>query len=363
VTSRVVQTVTGPVPVDNLGTVLSHEHLFIDLTSHWQPTDADDPGRVAEAGFGWGSVGSLRRNPFDTVENLLLNDLQAATEEVSKFRALGGTTIVDLTPPDIGRDVVSLKAVAEATGLQIVCGSGHYIHLAHPDRVAGSDVGLLTDELLGELEAGIDGTGIRSGVIGEIGTSNPIHPDEEKVLRAAARAHRQADVPIVVHLSPPPRGGGWQGAEALDILSSEGADLTHVLLAHIDNMLAPGPTFEQALKDQRDLLARGCYLGYDGFGKEHYFPSGQTTPYPSFWCPSDQIRAQAIALQAGTDFDAHLMLSHDVCFRFELTRFGGFGYSYLLRTVPKILGDYGITQDQMNRWLVDNPARLFGSGA
>jgi len=365
VTSKTVQSVTGAVPVENLGTVLSHEHLFIDLTSHWQPTDGDDPGprpdgAGPDGGFGWGSVGSLRRNPFGQVDNLIIDDLQATTEEVAKFRDLGGTTIVDLTPPDIGRDVVSLKAVAEATGLQIVCGSGHYIFLAHPERIAGADVGLLTDELLAELEVGIDGTGIRSGVIGEIGTSNPIHPDEEKVLRAAARAHRQADVPIVVHLSPPPRGGGWKGAEALDILGSEGADLTHVLLAHIDNMLAPGPIFEQALKDQRELLARGCYLGYDGFGKEHYFPSGNTTPYPSFWCPSDQIRAQAIALLSDRDFDDHLMLSHDVCFRFELTRFGGFGYSYLLRTVPKILGDYGIGTDQVKRWLVDNPARFFG---
>ncbi|HXW77866.1 MAG TPA: hypothetical protein VEJ84_00125, partial [Acidimicrobiales bacterium] len=224
-TSKTVQSVTGAVPVENLGTVLSHEHLFIDLTSHWQPTDGDDPGprpggAGPDGGFGWGSVGSLRRNPFGQVDNLIIDDLQATTEEVAKFRDLGGTTIVDLTPPDIGRDVVSLKAVAEATGLQIVCGSGHYIFLAHPERIAGADVGLLTDELLAELEVGIDGTGIRSGVIGEIGTSNPIHPDEEKVLRAAARAHRQADVPIVVHLSPPPRGGGWKGAEALDILGS-----------------------------------------------------------------------------------------------------------------------------------------------
>ncbi len=360
VTVKTVQTVTGALPLADLGTVLSHEHLFIDLRSHWQPTDGDDPRPGGDAGFGWGSVGSLRRNPFGQLENLVINDVQAATEEVSKFRDLGGTTIVDLTPPDIGRDVVSLKTVAEATGLQIICGSGHYIHLAHPERIAGADVGALTEELLGELEVGIDGTGIRSGVIGEIGTSNPVHPDEEKVLRAAARAHRQADVPIVVHLSPPPRGGGWKGAEVLDILSSEGADLSHVLLAHIDNMLAPGATFDQALKDQRELLARGCYLGYDGFGKEHYFPSGNTTPYPSFWCPSDQLRAQAIALLSDREFDDHLMLSHDVCFRFELTRFGGFGYSYLLRTVPKILGDYGITEDQLNRWLVHNPARLFG---
>jgi phosphotriesterase-related protein len=360
VTPKTVQSVTGPVPVESLGTVLSHEHLFIDLTSHWQPTDGDDHLGGADAGFGWGSVGSLRRNPFGKVENLILDDLQATTEEVSKFRDLGGTTIVDLTPPDIGRDAVSLKAVAEATGLQIVCGSGHYIFLAHPPWIASADVGSLTDELLGELEVGIEGTGIRSGVIGEIGTSNPIHPDEDKVLRAAARAHRQANVPIVVHLSPPPRGGAWKGAEVLDILGSEGADLSHVLLAHMDNMLAPGPTFDRALADQRELLARGCYLGYDGFGKEHYFPSGNTTPYPSFWCPSDQIRAQAIALLSDRDFDDHLMLSHDVCFRFELTRFGGFGYSYLLRTVPKILSDYGIGMDQVNRWLVDNPARFFG---
>ncbi len=202
-----VQAVTGPVPAEHLGTVLSHEHLFIDLTSHWQPTGhpASRPQEPLE--FGWASIGSLRRNPFGMVDNLLLNDLETTAREVSKFRDLGGTTIVDLTPPDIGRDVISLKTVAETTGLQIICGSGHYIHLAHPEKLASADVGSITDELLEELQVGIDGTGIRSGVIGEIGTSNPIHPDEEKVLRASARARRQVDVPIVVHLSPPPRGG------------------------------------------------------------------------------------------------------------------------------------------------------------
>ena len=353
---KMVQTVTGPVPLADLGTVLCHEHVFIDLTSHQQSTGLVDAGD----GFGWQAVGALRRNPFETVENLLLNDLEAAIGEVGKYRDLGGNTIVDLTPPDIGRDVASLRAVAEATGLNVICGSGHYIFLAHPAGLATSSVSAITDELVAELQEGIDGTGIRSGVIGEVGTSNPIHPAEEKVLKAAARAHRQAAVPIVVHLSPPPRGGSWKGGEVLDILAAEGADLGHVLLSHIDNMLVPGPGLETALEEQRQLLERGCYLGYDGFGKEHYFPSGSTTPYPSFWCPSDQIRAQAIAQLGIPD---RLIVSHDVCFRVELTRYGGFGYSYLLRTVPNILGDHGITGEQLRHWLVDNPARLFGVGA
>jgi len=353
-----IQTVTGPIDAKDLGAVLVHEHLFIDLRSHWQPMEPD--AGVASVGTSeCSSIGACRRNPFETRDNLLLDDVDVAIAEVAHFKALGGTTIVDLTPPDIGRNPLALRSVATATGVHVVCGTGYYIHLTHPASIADADVSAVAARFLEDLQSGIDDTGVRAGVIGEVGTSNPVHADEEKVLRAAARAQREAHVPIVVHLSPPPRNGWWQAHQVLDLLEREGAHLSHVLLAHIDNMLVAGEDLGRALDYQRELVRRGCFLGYDGFGKDHYFPAGGATPYPSFWCPSDQLRASAIASLTDEDFDSHLIVSHDVCFKVELAQFGGFGYGYLLKTVPRILGDYGIGRDKLDGWLVDNPARLF----
>lgn len=354
---NLVTTVTGPIPPDNLGVTLTHEHCLVDLRPYWNAPREVMRRELAEAPIAIHNLGHSRRNPLMNRDNLVLSDAELAAKELLEFRALGGASVVDLTLPDIGRDPVALLALSKLTGLNIVAGCGHYIQISHPSTLAEESIDSIAERFLREVLEGIGDTDIRAGVLGEIGTSCPIHQDEEKVLRAAAKVHKRTGVAIAVHLSPAPRVDQWMGPAVLDILESEGVDPRRVLLCHLDNMLSPGDEFLVALNLHRDLAKRGCFIGYDGCGKEHYFPSGSRAAFPSFWCPHDRERAKAASCLFEDGFGAQLLLSHDVCFKIELSRYGGFGYGHILRTFTSNLKDYGIGSEEITKTLVDNPRK------
>lgn len=354
-------TVLGPLQVRDLGVTLTHEHCLIDLRTYWNPPREASRRAVADSPIEMASIGVSRRNPFFVQDNLVIDDLEVAITELSEFHRLGGGTVVDLTPPDIGRDPLALQTIARQVGIHIITGCGHYIAISHPPSLHDEPLESVAERLTKEIQVGIDETNVRAGIIGEVGTSNPMDPAEEKVLRAAARAHKATGVPIAVHLSPPPVGGWWLGEEVLNILESEGANLGRVLLSHLDNALAPDVDFEKAIQYQEKLAKRGCFIGYDGCGKDHYFPSGSRASYPSFWCPSDRERAKAAARLVEAGFTDRLLVSHDVCFKVELVKYGGFGYGHILRTFTKNLMDYGLGSAEITQLLVKNPQTLFSA--
>jgi phosphotriesterase-related protein len=349
-----VTSVAGPISPGTLGITLTHEHCLIDLRPYWNAPHEVTIREFAEAPVEITNLGRSRRNPLLNRDNLVLSDSELAARELLEFRKLGGASVVDLTLPDIGQDPNALLALSKVTGLNIVAGCGHYIQISHPPALAEESIDSIAERFLGDIREGIGDTDIRAGVLGEIGTSCPIHKDEAKVLRAAAGVHKETGVAIAVHLSPAPRVDQWMGRAVLDILESEGVDPRRILLCHLDNMLAPGDEFSVALNLHRDLAKRGCFIGYDGCGKEHYFPSGSRAAFPSFWCPHDRERAKAASSLFEAGFGGQLLLSHDVCFKIELTRYGGFGYGHILRTFTTNLRDYGLGSQEISKILVEN---------
>jgi phosphotriesterase-related protein len=351
--SGTVMTVLGPVPAQDIGVTLMHEHLLIDLTCNWSPPAAPSPELPAFEKVRPELAGILRRNPLLSRDNCLLDDLEVAIEEVGRFKALGGATIVDVTLPDIGRDPVALRAASRATGIHIVAGCGHYTYPAHPATISEEPAGAIAERLVQEIIAGIGDTGVKPGVIGELGTSDPLHPHEVKVLRAAALAARRTGTAVTLHVI------SWLGHEVLDVLEKEGMDLARVIVGHQDLLITLPPARSQAeVVDYIVSLARRrCTIELDCFGKEHWFPplAGSSQ---AFRCPSDGQRLELVAdlLEAGL-LD-QLVLSHDVCHKIELLAFGGFGYAHLLRSVYGALRDLGLTEAELQTMLHDNPRRL-----
>jgi len=357
-----VMTVTGAVAAEHLGITLTHEHVLCDLSPYWNPPADVSDLPAAKAPLVIEEVGRARRNPFFHLDNLGLRDEARASDEVAAFRAAGGKTIVDLTPPDLARDPAGLKRVSEATNVNIVMGCGHYMQMAHPAEVAGSTSDDIAARIVMEITHGVGETGIKPGVIGEVGMSNPLHPEEVKVLRGAARAHLATQTPIAVHISPAPAFGVWTGHQVLDILADEGVPFERVLLCHQDNDIDSGPRLAPAVEYHMSLADRGCFIGYDGCGKEHYFPSVSRAAFPNFWCASDRERSVAVAMLVEGGYVDRLLLSHDVCFKIELVSAGGFGYAHILRTFLGNLEDYGVAQETAIRTLNVNPRRwLSGS--
>lgn len=337
-----VMTVRGPVDPSDLGVTLTHEHLFLQLANWFIEPTTEAERTFAYAPVSLELLSRLRYGSMANWDNIHIDDDATVLSEVSALKDAGGRTIVDVTPRAIGRDALRLRHVADQSGIHVVCGCGYYVESAHPpevDRMAPEELAaLMCDELIG----GIDDTGVRPGVIGEIGTGTPITPNEQKVVVAAALSHRQTGAPITIHLSSP----GTGGHAVLDVLEQHGADLTKVALGHLDG------THPIDVVHHRSLASRGAYVEYDLFGNTEFTEGGHWPPPAS---DLDRIDALRELWEAGVG--NHVLLSHDVCMKIQQLAHGGFGFAHLPGHVAPFMRAIGFSADQLSAMLTENPAR------
>jgi phosphotriesterase-related protein len=347
-----IMTVAGPIDGEQLGVTLTHEHLLIDVSYKWvQPTEVTLRA-LAEQPITLANLGYLRRNIGALKANLRLDDIETAAAEALAFRREGGGTIVDVSPVGIGRDPRALRAIAAQAGINVVTCTGYYLARSHPPTVAAATMQALADQMIGEIRDGIDETGIRPGIIGEIGLGEPMyvaghsgdemHRDEEKVLRAAGRAHLATGLPITLHIYNyrPNRLAHL----ALDVLAQEGVGLDHVVVGHLDNRID--------LDYAASVMDRGAFAEFDTFGIEAYIDASWSE------YPRDTERIAALATLIARGYLDRLLVSHDVCTKMQLLAYGGWGYSHLSRNIEPRLRRAGVSAAQIETIRVSNPRRL-----
>jgi phosphotriesterase-related protein len=225
-------------------------------------------------------------------------------------------------------------------------GSGYYLEGSHPDDVATMDVDAIAQRIIADVGGGEDKPDIMAGLIGEIGVSKDFSPAERKSLRGAARAAKATGVPLSIHLP------GWErlGHEVLDLVQEEGADLRHTVLCHMNPSHAD-------LAYQTSLADRGAFLEYDMIGMDYYYADQRAQS------PSDEENARAIVALVEKGYGERLLLSQDVFLKMMLTRFGGFGYGYILRHFVPRLKRHGLDQPTIDLLMTANPRRVFSAGA
>jgi phosphotriesterase-related protein len=333
-----IQTVCGPIEPETLGVTLGHEHLLIDLRGLWNQPATDERRALAQTPVTVQSRATWVQNPYESRDNLLIDDEDAAAEELRAFGQAGGRSVIDMTVDGLDPKPEALRRISQRSAVQIVAGTGVYRAFAHPPWVAGMTVDELAARFVGAILVGINGTSVRAGLLGELGTSSPILPDEIKVLRAAARAHFKTGVSINVH----PAIFHREGPRILDILQAEGVDLRRVALSHMD---------EQLDYDYHSSLAvRGAWLSFDTLGSEEVFG-------PDSKEPTDDQRLDALLRLLEAGWSAQILLSQDVCTKLQLIRFGGKGYSHVLKAIVPRLRAAGVEQATISKLLVDNPRR------
>ena len=310
-----VMTVTGPVPADRLGFTLMHEHIFLDLTR-------DVLGR-----------------------NSLLNDPELAYRELSLYKAAGGVTLVDQTTGGLrGHDhditptahAIAVRDMARRTGLQVILGAGWYREPYYERRLWRLKTDQIAEELVRDLTVGLDGTDVRAGLLGEIGSHFTwVSPVEERVFRAVARAHRKTGVSIATHSLNSP-----VGLDHLDILKEEGVDPRRVTIGHAHTY----PVHEYHVA----LARRGAFLSFDRMGYNQ--------PY------EHERMLQGIKALVDAGLEGHVVLSQDVCWRTDYVAYGGRGYAFIPGPLRQELAAIGIGDELFHRLTVDNPRRaLAGS--
>ena len=305
-----VMTVTGPVEASDLGFTLVHEHIFLDMMRDEWSVDR------------------------------FLNDPELAYRELMLYKEAGGVTVVDQTNGGLrGNDQFLLpvkhaegvRQVAERTGLNIVLGSGWYREKYYEPYLWRAKTDQIAEEIVTELTEGIEGTGIRAGIIGEIGSQlNWVSPVEERVFRAAARAHKATGVTVSTHTA-----WGPVGLDQLDILDQEGVPLDRVIVSHANS--------DPRIEYHREIARRGAYISIEGMGSRNDHDQ------------STELRSIRNILDAG--LIDHLLLSHDVCVRWMYTTYGGGGYAYIPNQFVHELRDIGVSAAEFRQIMVDNPRR------
>lgn len=337
-----VTTVTGSITREQLGVVTTHEHVLLDLTAFYQALPVDGIDDPATQKVEMWNLGVLSRDCYALKDNLLLDSEALAVKELGCFKKAGGNTVVDASLPGIGRDPAALRRISEQTGLNIIMGTGFYVGQTHPEALSSMTERQIADLMVNELTVGVDG--VCAGYIGEIGISEIFDDKERRVLRAAAMASLDTGAAINVHINP------WttNGLEAADILLKAGVAPEKICISHID------------VENREDyifaLLEKGVYVEFDNFGKEYYIRREvRNSGYGLFVHDTDRVTLLKKLLDAG--YGRQILLSCDVCLKNLLHTYGGWGYDHVLTNIVPMMEDEGITDEQIQMLLVENPAR------
>ena len=305
-----IMTVTGPLPPDQLGLTSIHEHIFSDLSR-------DRPGAAT-----------------------LLNNAGLAHRELMGFKDAGGATVVDQTTAGLrGHDhdivpvkhALAIRQMAERTGLNIVLGAGWYRELHYEKHLYRMRTNEIADDLVRDIEQGIDGTDVRAGILGEIGTQFTwVSPVEERMYRAVARAHEQTGVTIATHAL------FWPvGLDQLDLLAEEGVDPGRVIVGHCQSY--PDHAYHA------EIARRGAFVAFDRMGSTNAY--------------THETDLGLIKQMVDAGLTRHVLLGHDVCYRDDYVVNGGRGYAYIPGAMEDDLREIGVAGEQFRQMTVENPRR------
>ncbi len=335
-----VQTVTGAISPEQLGTTLTHEHLLLDISILGGPPEEASAREFYYKPVSLETVGYIRHHAMRNLDNGQLLDVDTAIDEAMLYKQHGGTSLVDATSIGLSRDPKGLARVSRATGVNIIMGSSHYVAPAHPIDMDSRSEDDIFEKIVSDVTEGVDGSGIKSGVIGEVGCSWPLTFNERKVLRASGRAQQATGAPILIH----PGRDETAPLEIIEVLSEVGADLSRTIMGHLDRTVFLHDTLKK-------IAESSCYMEWDLFGSEQSYYG----PNPGIDMPGDARKMDDIAWIISEGYGGKIVVAHDICAKQRLVKYGGHGYFYILNQIVPRMRARGFSNESIDKILVDNP--------
>ena len=341
-----VLTVRGPVNPAALGPALMHEHVFIDFKApRSQRPEAATDVELSLQPLRLDNLAAVRAGHW-CADNDFLGSFDDALGETMAYKKLGGGTIVEQSCILLGRDPIALFKLSNATDLHIVMGAGWYHKAYHPPGFAATTVEEMTEVMVRDVVEGVGGTGIRAGILGEIGINGrPLIDIELRMVRATARAARLTGAPISFHVG----GVGEEKFTVLGIVAEEGVDLARVVMSHSNGMALD-------LEFGRRVLATGVTIEFDWLGA----PGGPGGFLGSY---TDRDIAVGIAQLVREGYARQIVLGHDTCNKLQLRKYGGLGYTYIHEYFLPALRELGVSEADIHTMMVENPARILAFAA
>ncbi len=316
-----VQSARGRLATKDLGVTLMHEHIFVldaEINMNYPEEWGDEAKRVADA-----------------------------VKRLNELKARGVSTIVDLTVTGLGRYIPRIQEIAAKTELNIIVATGiytycdlpHYFSLRGPGTPFGGPE-LIADMFVRDIEQGIANTGVKAGIL-KCATDAPgLTPGVERILRATAQAHRRTGVPISTHTHARKR----VGLDQQRVFLEEGVDLQRVVIGH------SGDTTDIEYLEQ--LIQAGSFIGMDRFGIDTIL--------------GFEDRVATVARLCARGHAGQMVLSHDANCYFHWASeqllpavLPRWHYLHIHNDVIPALRAAGVTEEQLNTMLVENPRRIF----
>ena len=307
-----IDSVSGPLDTADLGFTLMHEHIMVQ-----------SPG--------------VKEN-FAVFDREM--EIANAVQRLKDVQGRGVKTLVDLTVGN-WRDIPFVKEAVAGSGMQVIVATGLYWEVPHYFRaMSGRSVEHIAELFERDITDGIMDTGVKAGVI-KCATDEPgVTPDVERILRAAAKAHRATGVPISTHTHAASEGGLKQQ----DIFEDEGVDLGRVVIGHSGDTEDAG--YLQKLCD------RGSFIGMDRFGIDLFLPTPQ--------------RVAMIKKMCDLGYANKMVLSHDAACYFDWvdpnlrqSMLPKWNFNHIPDDVLPALREAGVSEDDITAMTVDNARRVF----
>ena len=310
-----VETVNGPVDLEQLGLTLIHEHFrTTDEATRFQFPHLYD--EAAE----W----------------------EAAMSDANGVKSHGVQTVVEPSAMFLQRDAAFSKRVADESRLNVILATGVYTYEHLPPALVNRTEDQIAEVFVHDIEQGIQGTGIKAAFLKCAADEPGVTANVEKIHRAAARASQQTGRPIMAHSRP----ASGTGLDQMRIFSEEGVDPTKVQVAHT------GDTDDLDYIER--LLDTGCWIGMDRYGLDIFLPT-------------EQRQKTVLALLEKGHVD-RMFLSQDWCstldwFTAEMeeqikpTAAPNWSMTFLFEQVIPELQERGMTDEQLDEMMVENPKR------
>ena len=312
-----VETVLGPVGLAELGPTLMHEHVFVL-----------DQEALQNYGHAWGA------SYWD--EEVRVAD---AVAKLQRLRDSGIRTIVDPTAPGLGRYIPRVQRVNAEVDLNIIVASGVYAFLELPSFLAYRSDDALIELFVREIREGIDDTGVKAAFLKCAVEEHGVIADVPRILSVVAATAIETGVPVMVHTNAPAK----TGLLALDALMKAGVDPKRIVIAHMGD--------SNDLDYIRAIADTGASIGCDRFNIEHFNP--------------DANRIETLTAILAEGYADRVHLGHDAAcffdFMFENPYFADEHADYLhisTKILPALLAN-GVTQEQIDQMLVENPQHFF----
>jgi phosphotriesterase-related protein len=322
-----VETARGPIDTSALGTTLMHEHVFVLSTEHLQ-----------NYGDQW----------WDEQERV-----DDAIAKLNELKSLGVDSIVDPTVWGLGRYIPRIQRVAEQTDLNIVVATGlyfpdevpHQYEYRGPGLLIDTDIDPMVTDFTRDITEGIAGTGVKAAFLKCIVEHKGMTPGAERILRACARTSRETGAPITVHTN------SFIGAGRLarDLFAEEKVDLSKVVIGHAGD--------SNDLDYLKDLADSGCLLGMDRFGLDIFNPTDQRVATIVALCEQGYAEKMVLAHDASCYID-YFPGTEGVAAKEAFSP--NWNFRHISEDVLPMLRERGVSDEQLQTMLVDNPRRYFG---